>query len=319
MSAMIFTTPSYAALADAVARRVGAERGRYALQHFPDGERGLALTSSVQGRDVVLLGGAVDDEQTLLLLDLASGLVDAGAERLTLLLPYFAYSTMEHATHAGEVVTARSRALLFSAIPRAPRGVRVALLDPHAEALPYYFAPDLHATVIGVDAIVEPMARRLGGQDYVLASADAGRAKWVERMAARLGVPAGFVHKRRLAPDRTEVVALMADVKGRAVVLLDDMVRSGATLLSAARAYRAAGATRVSVFATHGVLPGDALERLVGSGLFDALVTTDSHPRARALAGPTLEVVSVAPWLASWLLHVSGEAIAGEVPLEVRS
>lgn len=319
MSPTILATPAYAALADSVARRLGVERGRLALQSFPDGELGLTIGTTVQGQDVLLIGGLVDDTQTLLVFDLACGLIEAGAERLTLVAPYFAHATMEHATHPGEVVTARSRALLWSGLPRAPRGTRVAVLDPHSEALPYYFAPDITVSAIPVDALVEPLARRLGGADFVLAAADVGRAKWVERMAGRLGVSAGFVHKRRVAPDRTEVAALLADVKGRTVVLVDDMIRSGATLVSAARAYRDAGATRVAAFATHGVLPGGALERLVASGLLDALVTTDSHPRARALAGPTLEVVSVAPWIASWWLHVAGEPVAGAGVLEARS
>jgi ribose-phosphate pyrophosphokinase len=77
----------------------------------------------------------------------------------------------------------------------------------------------------------------------------------------------------------------------------DDMIRTGGSLVAAARAYRAAGAASVDALTTHAVLPDDALARLVDTGLFGAIVATDSHPRARALEGPALQVHSLAPLL----------------------
>jgi ribose-phosphate pyrophosphokinase len=95
-----------------------------------------------------------------------------------------------------------------------------------------------------------------------------------------------------------------AHVRDRPVVIYDDMIRTGGSLLGAASAYRDAGARSISAIATHGLFPGDALDRLQRSGLFDAIVCTDSHPRARALAPDSdgdsdefLQVVSVAQLL----------------------
>jgi ribose-phosphate pyrophosphokinase len=107
--------------------------------------------------------------------------------------------------------------------------------------------------------------------------------------------------KRRLSGDRTEVVALSADVRGAHVVLYDDMIRTGGSLISAAAAYRAAGATRVSVVATHGVFPGNAVEKLRASGLIERVVCTDSHPAAKASEGDFVKVESIAPLLAAYL------------------
>ncbi|HTO91777.1 MAG TPA: ribose-phosphate diphosphokinase [Candidatus Sulfotelmatobacter sp.] len=300
-SALLFTSEPYRELGAAVCRLRGFEPGEVAREIFPDGELFQRILTPLAGRDVVLIAGTVSDEQTCRLFDLATGLVESGASRLTLVIPYFGYSTMDRAGRPGEVVTAKTRASLLSAIPPARGGTRIAILDPHSEGLPYYFRPGLGAAAIGVEPLVAEVARRLGGSDFVLASADAGRAKWVQRLADELNVRAAFAHKRRLGPERTEVVALLADVRGRQVVICDDMIRSGSTLLGAARAYREAGAAGVSAFATHGVFPGDALDRLGASGLLDRLVTTDSHPRAVALAGGFLEIESVAPLLASAL------------------
>ena len=85
------------------------------------------------------------------------------------------------------------------------------------------------------------------------------------------------------------------------MVIFDDMIRSGSTLVEAARAYRSKGARSVYAVTTHLVLPGDSLARIRATGTIDGIAGTDTHPRSRALEGPGLAVRSVAPLLARWL------------------
>jgi ribose-phosphate pyrophosphokinase len=100
----------------------------------------------------------------------------------------------------------------------------------------------------------------------------------------------------------TEVSALAAEVRGRRVVIYDDMIRTGESLIGAARAFLDVGATSTAAVATHGVLPGDSLRRIRESGLFTEIVCTDSHPRAVELADePGFKVVSIAALLADFL------------------
>src|SRR5262249_37902872 len=120
-------------------------------------------------------------------------------------------------------------------------------------------------------------------------------------------VPASFVFKRRLDGARTEVTAMSAAVAGKTVVIYDDMIRTGGSLISAARAYQEAGAARITAIATHGLFPGDALERLGGTGLFAAIACTDTHPRARELASPRLRVAPIAGVLARALRELDME------------
>jgi ribose-phosphate pyrophosphokinase len=256
------------------------------LEHkaFPDGERYLRVATRVTGRDVVVVGGTHSDAATLELYDLACGIVKNGAARLTLVVPYFGYSTMERAVKPGEVVTAKTRARLLSAVPHAGGGNRVLLLDLHQEGIPHYFEGDVIAVHVYAKPVITAAIRRVGGDDFVLACTDAGRAKWVQSLANDLGVQPSFVFKRRLDGDQTEVTAVSAQVAGKRVVIYDDMIRTGGSLLGAARAYRAAGAASLAAVATHGVLPGHSLQKIQRSGLFIAVVCTDSHPRARELA-----------------------------------
>lgn len=301
MSDILFHTGAYRALGGSVAKLIQAEVGTLEKRQFPDGERYLRMSTGVAGRDVVILGGTFTDSDTLELYDLASGAVSLGARSLTLVIPYFGYSTMERATRPGEIVTAKTRARLISSIPVPASGSRVVMLDLHAEGIPFYFEGTLRPVHLYAKSVLLEAIRSLGIEDTVLACTDAGRAKWVESLANDLGLDAGFIFKRRLSGEKTEVAAVSARVAGQHVILYDDMIRTGSSLVGAARAYRDAGATRISAVATHGVLPGESLEKVLGSGLFDTLICTDSHPRVLELHHPQLRVVSVAPVIARFL------------------
>lgn len=301
MTALALSLREYESFGSDLAGAAGLEPSAVERDMFPDGERYFKIGADLHERDVVLVGGTISDAATLEIFDLANGIVDGGARTLTLVVPWFGYATMERAVTEGEIVTAKTRARLLSAIPVAPLGNRILLLDLHSEGIPHYFEGSLRPThVYAKDAILRA-ARELGGDSFVLASTDAGRAKWVESLANDLGVPAAVVLKRRLSPGKTEVAAMNADVDGKKVVIYDDMIRTGESLIRAAEAYRHAGASDIAALATHGVFPGDAFRRLTGSGLFSAIATTDSHPRALELKSEGLIVLPAAPAFAPHL------------------
>lgn len=298
---LVFSTLHYAYLAESIARETGWALGTIARKTFPDGEHYLRIETSPADRDVVIVGGTFDDAATLELYDLACGLVTAGAFRLRLVIPFFGYSTMERSVRPGEIVTAKTRARLLSSIPMASRGTQVFLLDLHVASIAYYFEGGVRAYEVYGKSLVTAAARRVAGDAFVLACTDAGRAKWVESLANDLGVPAAFVYKRRLDGASTEVTGVSAAVTGKRVVIYDDMIRTGGSLLDAAAAYRDAGAVQIDAIATHGLFPGDSLARIRASGLLGSVTVTDSHPRAVALADDFLRVVPTAELFAQHL------------------
>jgi len=298
---LVFTTAAYQYLGAAMCSLAGWQPGEVDRKTFPDGELYQRVATECADRDVVLVGGTIDEDNTLELYDLACGLVEHGCYRLTIVVPFYGYSTMERAVRSGEVVTAKTRARMLSSIPLASRGTQVFLLDLHVSAIAHYFEGGIRPVHVYGKALVLDAARRLGGDDFVLACTDAGRAKWVESLANDLGVDAAFVYKRRVDGNRTEVTGVSAQVAGKRVVIYDDMIRTGGSLINAAAAYRDAGAAAIAAIATHGVLPGDSIERLRGSGLFGTIVVSDSHPRANALRGDFLQVDSVAGLLITHL------------------
>jgi ribose-phosphate pyrophosphokinase len=287
---LVFATESYTYMQAALCQHPGMTPGRVERQIFPDGERYQRILSEVAGYDIVLVGGTLSETDTLEMYDLACALVDQGARSLSLVIPYFGYATMERAVQRGEVVTAKTRARLLSAIPQAARGTRAFLFDLHSEGIPYYFEGSIRPIHVYCKPIITQAITESGGKRYVLGATDAGRGKWVESLAAGLGVSPAGVFKRRLDGTTTQVLWVNGNVKGNHVVIYDDMIRTGGSLIGAATAYREAGATGFSVVATHGVLPGKAFSRLQDSGLFDQIICTDTHPRARQLAADGLTV-----------------------------
>ncbi len=302
MNKLVLSTRNYAYMRDGVCECAGFDPADVEVKIFPDGERYQRILTPAAERDVVLIGGTISDADTLELYDLASGVVQCGARTLTLVIPYFGYSTMERATKSGDVVTAKARARLLSSVPTAINGNRVVLVDLHSEGLPYYFEGEVHPVHLYATPIIIAAAKRLWhGKPGVIACTDAGRAKWVESLANDLGVTASFVFKRRLDGERTEVTAVSAAVKDQDVIIYDDMIRTGGSLLNAAKAYHAAGAKSVAAIATHGIFPGDALARIQESGLLSTIICTDSHPRAVTLGSSFLHVETLAGLFAEYL------------------
>jgi len=298
---ILFAIPAYACLQAAMFRGGHFQRGEVEQTLFPDGERYQRVVNNVAGEDVVLLGGTVSDAATLEIYDLACALAKFGARRLTLVVPYFGYSTMERGVKPGEVVTAKTRARLLSAIPAAADGNRVVLVDLHHSGLTHYFEGGIRPVHLYAKELVKKLARGFGGKNFVLASTDAGRAKWVESLAGELGVNAAFIYKRRLSGDQTEITGVSASVAGRRVVIYDDMIRTGGSLLQAARAYRAAGARQVFAIATHGVFPGTAIQKILSANLLDGIACTDTHPAVLGLPPGRVRVSSVAGMLNDYL------------------
>jgi ribose-phosphate pyrophosphokinase len=197
---------------------------------------------------------------------------------------------------------AKNRARMLSSIPRAKLGNQIVMLDLHSEGIPHYFEGTIRPFHVYAKPVIEQLARELAGDSFVLGSTDAGRAKWVESLANDLRVPAAFVFKRRLSGETTEVTAVSASLAGETVVIYDDMIRTGSSLINAGRAYRDAGAGRLIAIATHGVFAGDGARRIRESGLFEQVAVTDSHPNARQEG---VIVRSVAPLFAPYVGRTS--------------
>lgn len=298
MGALLFSTETSQPFAERLSAALGLPLSRIERQHFPDGEDylrfGIDDRRGLLDRDVVVVAATECERSISEAYRLGSAAVKYGARTLVLVIPYFGYSTMERATRPGEVVTAKTVARQFSAMPRAPRGTWFLLMDLHAAGIVHYFEGDGVALELYAEPGLVNAIRAWGLPDLCLASADMGRAKWVESFANHLQAPVALIHKKRLSGSETKVSAVVGDVAGKNVVLFDDMIRTGSSLAGAAEAYLRAGAASVQAAATHLVLPPGAIERLEAAPL-SRILGTDTHPNHRLVDGrPRWQVLSVA-------------------------
>jgi ribose-phosphate pyrophosphokinase len=310
VSTVLVSTESSQPFARRLAGHLGVPVSPVERQTFPDGELYLRFDVAdrfdLVGQDVVVVGATESNASIDEVYRLGCAAAKYGCRTLVLVLPYFGYSTMERAVRPGEVVAAKTVARQLSTIPQASQGNRVLLMDLHAAGIPYYFEGDLDALELYAEPKIVAAVRRLGLKDLCLASTDMGRAKWVEALANQLHAPVALVHKKRLSGSETRVAAVVGDVAGRDVVIYDDMIRTGGSLVQAAEAYARAGAASVSAVTTHLVLPPGTVERLEAAPLAK-VIGTDTHPNHRLAEGrPRFEVVSVADLFAAVLGRLVG-------------
>lgn len=291
---IIFSIGNYQYLKEEILESGDFENGDMEVKFFPDGERYQRILTHVSGRDVALIGGTITDSDSLEMYDLAFALIKYGARSIHLIFPYFGYSTMERARIPGEVVTAKSRAVIFSSLPRTSLGNYFVFFDLHSEGIPHYFEGQSLIKHIYCKSIVTRLAEELAEEEFVMACTDAGRAKWVEWLANEMGVNAAFVFKRRISGEKSEITSVSADVDGKDVVIYDDMIRTGGSLINAAKAYKEAGAKKIYAITTHGLFNNETIDKIENSRVIEKVVTTNSHPNCYISTSPIIQIESIA-------------------------
>ena len=281
------------ALAESVAATLGLKPARRVLERFPDGELHVEVQEDLRGQDVYLLQptGPPVDAHLLELLLLADAGRRAGAVRLTAVVPYFGYARQDRRARGGEPVGGRVVADLIAA-----SGLdRVVAVDLHTAALEGFFAVPLEH-LSAVPLLVEAV-RPAVAENAVIVAPDLGAVKLAERYARALDRPVATVHKVRLSGEEVRVRGLVGEVRGRAPLVVDDMISTGGTITAAVTTLLAAGCVpEVTVVASHALLVGPAVERL-GAQPIRRLIVTDSVAVPRDLP-LRLEVTGLGPLLA---------------------
>ncbi len=264
---------------------------------FPDGEHYWKIENChcIKGNPAIYISGTIDDNAIFELYNICCSLVQNGCSSLHIIIPYFAYSTMERAIHDGEIVTAKNIARLLSSIPMSANGNHIYLMDLHSLAMQYYFEGNLHPIHLTSQSVIDKMIKDIQKQskNLVIASADMGRAKWIEKIANNLNLPSAYIMKKRISGKKTEVVALNADVKNCDIVIFDDMIRSGSSIINAVNAYKSIGANKIYVACVHGVFVDSAIEKLEQTKLIEKIYTTNSHAKTESIKNNFVKIFDI--------------------------
>jgi ribose-phosphate pyrophosphokinase len=266
------------------------KRLRIERSTFGDGERYYRLdvdtTFDLLGRCAIYVCPLCDDSDILEVLRVGTTLVQYGVRRRIFIIPFLAYSTMERAVRPGEVVTAKCTIQMLSAIGSVGNGNVFLLFDLHTAGLLHYFeGPCIRLEIYG-QRVLSRALPDLGfkRETFIFASGDLGRSAWVNAFARDNGVGVAFIRKTRTHEDgqsKTQVCEVIGNVRGKNVIIYDDMTRTGGTLIKAAQKYLDEGALSVDVLVSHLALIGETEIRAMIDSPIRIIVATNSHPRTQ--------------------------------------
>ena len=275
----IITGSSNPAFAKAVADHCFTDLVPSDLNRFSDGEICVEVQENIRGADVFLVNSTctpVNDSlmEMLIMIDTAKR---SSATRITAVIPYFGYARQDRKSASRTPITAK---LVADLLTKAGAH-RVLTMDLHAGQIQGFFdipVDDLTSRVVFAKDIKKQFYKDgsdINTVETVFVSPDAGGAVRARKFADMFHGDIAIVDKRRPRAGVSEVMALIGDVKGKHAILVDDIVDSGGTLCSAAKAIMDAGALSVRAYITHGVLSGEACQKVEKSVLTE-LVVTDS-------------------------------------------
>ena len=297
---LVFSGTSNPELAEGIANRLGTRLGRLEHETFENGETYCRFGQSIRGADVFLVQSCsppVNDHVMELLLMIQAARL-ASAHRITAVMPWFPFSRQDKKSASREPISAR----LVADLLETAGADRILTMDLHAGQIQGFFEiPVDHMTALPLFAgHFGHLART--GEALAVVSPDLGRVKLARRLAHVLGADLAVVTKTRPRHDVAEVAEVVGSVAGKTVVIGDDMIVTGSTLVGATDAVLTAGALAVHAFATHALFAGAALSRLQDSSLTEIAVT--DTVRIAELMPPKLTVLPVADVLAETIRNV---------------
>lgn len=288
-------------LSQSVCSSLGLALGRALVGRFSDGEVRVEINQNVRGLDLYVIQSLCPpvNENLIELLVLIDALKRASARRINVVIPYYGYGRQDQKDKPRVSITAKVVADLLTVAGLN----RLVTIDLHANQIQGFFnVPVDH--LYGTEVLLEDAKNNLRGDDAVVAP-DAGGVERARVFAQRLHVDLAIMDHR--GTEGSPSSCIVGDVKDRPVMILDDMVDTGQTLVRTAKAAQAAGASSIDAYCVHAVLSGGAVRRIERSPI-RSLTVTDTIPHsAEAASSKKLRTVTIAPLLAEVIKRVHNE------------
>jgi ribose-phosphate pyrophosphokinase len=301
---LVFSGTKSRYLAEKICKSLGCPLGQMNIQHFADGEFSVSYEESIRGRDVFLVQSTFPNADNLMeLLLMIDAAKRASAHSIIAVIPYFGWARQDRKDKPRVAIGAKLIADMLSAA-----GInRLITMDLHADQIQGFFnvpVDHLYASSIFLDYINE----NLPLDNLCIATPDVGGSKRASSYSKYLGVPMVICHKSRLKANEVAEMRIIGDVKGKDVLLVDDMVDTAGTITKAADLMLANGAKSVRAIASHAVMSDPASTRVDQSALTE-MIFTDSIPYSQKCE--KVKILSIADMFAEAIRRVcNGESIS---------
>lgn len=300
----IFAGNSNRALAEEIAEKIGLPVGVATVGKFSDGEVAVNIGEVVRGSDVFIIQSTCTpvNDNLMELLILIDALKRASAGRITAVMPYFGYARQDRKAKARDPISAKLVANLIT----TAGADRILTMDLHAPQLQGFFdIPVDH--LLGVPILAEYFKNKFQSfEDVVIVSPDVGSVTRSRKVAERLDVPIAIIDKRRPKANVSEIMNIIGEVRDKRLILVDDLIDTGGTIVNAVKALVEMGAKEVYACCTHAVLSGPAIERIKNSHIKE-LVMLNTIPLTPEKQIDNIVSLSVAPIFAEAIERIYGD------------
>ncbi len=301
----VFSANSNPGLAKEIANIIGVPIGNSSVVKFADGEVSVNINETVRGSDVFVIQSTCSpvNDHLMELLIMIDAFKRASAGRITAVMPYMGYARQDRKAKARDPISAKLCADLIS----AAGADRVLTMDLHAAQIQGFFnIPVDH--LLGVPVLTPYFAKKFANdkEDLVVVSPDLGSVTRARQFAEKLEIPLAIVDKRRQRANVSEVMNVIGDIKDKKIILVDDLIDTAGTFCNAAKALKERGAKEIYGCATHGVLSGEAINRIQDSPI-EELVFLNTIPIPEEKKIDKIKELSVAPVFAEAIERIYGD------------
>ncbi|WP_028889812.1 ribose-phosphate pyrophosphokinase [Tenacibaculum ovolyticum] len=305
LSPKIFTCSQSIELAEKIAKEYGVELGNVKTTHFSDGEFQPAFEESIRGRRIFLVGSTFPSADNLMeMLLMCDAAKRASARHITAVMPYFGWARQDRKDKPRVAIGAK----LVAKLLEAAGATRIMTMDLHADQIQGFFEKPVDH--LFASTVFLPYVKSLKLDNLTIASPDMGGSKRAYAYSKYLESDVVICYKQREKANIISHMELIGDVKGKNVILVDDMIDTGGTLTKAADLMIERGALSVRAICTHPILSGDAYERIQNSQLTE-LIVSDTIPLKKSVS--KIKVVTCATLFADVMHKVhDNTSISGQ-------
>jgi ribose-phosphate pyrophosphokinase len=297
----VFSGNANRPLAAAISRALKRPLGDATVSTFSDGEVNVKINENVRGTDVYVIQPTNAPATNILeLLVILDAVRRASPKRVTAVIPYFGYARQDRKDQPRVAITAKLMANIIS----TAGADRILTMDLHSPQIQGFF--DIPFDHLFASPVFVEHLRPMLPSDIVVVAPDIGSVKMARAYATRLNAQLALVDKRRPRADEIEVMNLIGDVAGKNVVIFDDIISTGSTLVKAAEAIKKQGALKIVAAVTHAVFAPDTSKRIDDSVL-EQLVVTDTIHHDPASLSPKIKVLSVGTLLGEAIRRIHEE------------
>lgn len=299
---IIFSGNSNISLAKNIAKKISIKPGDALVDKFPEGEIRVKINDNVRGKDVFVIQSTCPpvNDNLMELLIMIDALRRASAKRITAVIPFFGYARQDRKDQSRVPITAK---LVANIITEAGAN-RILTMDLHAGQIQGFF--DIPVDHLLAAPVFINYFKKKKIKNLVVATADIGGIKLAWYFAEKLNIPLVVVDKKRRGPEAVDVMHLIGDVKGKNVLIPDDMLATGGTLAQAAKFVKSKGALKVYACMTHGLFSGNAIQKIQDTPI-EEIVVTDTIPQHDRSNIKKITVLSVASLFGEAIKRIHNE------------